>query len=207
MIRTLALAGGICGAAALSQYPEFSQQYLQRLAGQVDALTAVVDDFEASAMEAGLTRTEALAELTGTPFLIDRQADMRRTFRRHAVLADNLATLREATPLERIVMPQRMIDPATFAATWRDFRPAMPLTVAGVVAGGIGLGLGWILSRLLLALMLAPLRHQFGGARRPAGGPKGGRAAGRRAEPALMRTATAGPAPGPRLSGVRRDRS
>lgn len=36
--RVLALAGGLSGAVGLSQFPEFSQQYLQRLAGQVDAL-------------------------------------------------------------------------------------------------------------------------------------------------------------------------
>ena len=197
MIRTLALAGGILGAAALSQYPEFSQQYLQRLAGQVDALTIVVDDFEASAMEAGLTRTEALEEMTGTTFLAQHQTDLRRTFRRHAVLSDNLATLRAATPLERILMPQRMTDPATFAATWGDYRPAMPLTVAGVAAGGIGFALGWLLSRALLALMLSPLRRRRT-ARRP------GRAAGHRHEPAVARQGPANASPVPRLAGVRR---
>ena len=200
MIRTLALAGGLCGAAALSQYPEFSQQYLQRLAGQVDALTVIVDDFEASAMEAGLTRTEALAEMTGTTFLDQHRADLLRTFRRHAVLSENLATLRAASPLERIVMPQRLADPATLAATWGDFRPAMPLTVAGVVCGAIGLALGWVLSRIVLGLALMPLRRsrrqRRGPSRRPA-------AQGRRAEPVVYRQATASPVP--RLSGVRRD--
>ena len=195
MIRTLALAGGIMGAAGLSQYPEFSQQYLQRLAGQVDALTVVVDDFEASAMEAGLTRTEALAELTGTPFLDGRQTDMRRTFRRHAVLSDNLATLRAASPLERIIMPQRMMDPATVTAAWGDFRPAMPLTVAGIVAGTIGFALGWAVSRVLLALLMAPLRRRMS---RP-------RAARSRSEPVMLRQTPATPSPVPRLSGVRRD--
>ena len=197
MIRTLALAGGILGAASLSQYPEFSQQYLQRLAGQVDALTIVVDDFEASAMEAGLTRSEALEEMSGTTFLDQHQSDLRRTFRRHAVLSDNLATLRAATPLQRIAMPQRMLDPATVAATWDDFRPAMPLTVAGVVAGGIGFGLGWLLSRLLLALLLAPLRGRRT-ARRTS------RGAVRRHEPVVVRHGPAHATPGPRLAGVRR---
>ena len=200
MIRTLALAGGLCGAAALSQYPEFSQQYLQRLAGQVDALTIIVDDFEASAMEAGLTRTEALAEMTGTTFLDQHQSDLLRTFRRHAVLSENLATLRAASPLQRIVMPQRLADPATLAATWGDYRPAMPLTVAGVVCGAIGLALGWVLSRIVLALALMPLRRprrqRRGPSRRPA-------AQGRRAEPVVYRQAAASPVP--RLSGVRRD--
>ncbi|MFZ3581008.1 DUF2937 family protein [Loktanella sp. DJP18] len=198
MIRTLALAGGILGAAGLSQYPEFSQQYLQRLAGQVDALDIVVADFEGSAMRAGLTRSEALAELTGTPFLTDRQADMRRTFRRHAVLTDNLATLREASPLERIIMPQRMVDPATFTATWGDYRPAMPLTVAGIVSGLIGFTLAWLMSRAFLALMLAPLRK-----RQPR--PRPARSHARRGEPVVLRQTAASPSPVPRLSGVRRD--
>ena len=57
MLKFLAIAGGLAGAAGLSQYPEFSQQYTQRLGGQVDALSEVVADFEASAMRSGLTRT------------------------------------------------------------------------------------------------------------------------------------------------------
>ena len=203
MIRTLALAGGLLGAAALSQYPEFAQQYLQRLGGQVDALTIIVDDFEASAMEAGLTRTEALAETAGTTFLDQHRSDLLRTFRRHAVLSDDLEALRTASPLQRILMPQRIGDPATFAATWGDFRPAMPLTVAGIASAAVGLALGWLVSRILLALLVAPLRRRQttrrAGPRRAAAGP-------RRTEPALLRPAGAGATPMPRLSGVRRDR-
>ena len=57
--KVLALAGGVAGAAGLSQYPEFSQQYIQRLAGQVDALTVVVADFDRSALANGLSRAAA----------------------------------------------------------------------------------------------------------------------------------------------------
>jgi len=85
MIRVMALAGGVAGAATFSQYPEFAQQYTQRLAGQVDALTTVVMDFDTSALAAGLGREAALAEMTGSDFLVARQSDMRRTFARHAV--------------------------------------------------------------------------------------------------------------------------
>lgn len=200
MIRTLALAGGIAGAAVCSQYPEFAQQYLQRLAGQVDALEIVVTDFEASAMRAGLTRGQALSELSGTPFLADRQADMRRTFRRYAVLSDNLATLRAASPLDRITMPQRLGDPATFAATWADYRPAMPVTAAGVVTGGVGFLLGWALIRMFWSLLTRPFRRPA----RPAA-PRRAAATRRpgRVEPIVLRDAIATPVP--RLSGVRRD--
>ncbi len=159
MFKVLSIMGGLAGAATLSQYPEFTQQYMQRLAGQVDALTVVVNDFEVSAMRSGLTRSQAFAQMTGTPFLADRQADMRRTFARHAVLGDNLAELRAASPIQWLSMPQRLSDPETFANTWADFQPAAPLSVAGFVAAGFGGLVGWSLAAALLALIGRSLRR------------------------------------------------
>ena len=141
--RVLALAGGVSGAVGLAQFPEFSQQYLQRLAGQVDALTVVVRDFDATAQRNGLTREDALGQMTGNAFLDDRQKDLRRTFLRHARLSDNLVALREAGPLERMLMPQRLGDGETLAATWSDFRPAAPVTPEGLAAAGVGFVRGW----------------------------------------------------------------
>ena len=143
MLKVLSIAGGLAGAAGLSQYPEFSQQYTQRLAGQVDALTEVVADFEASAMRSGLTRTEAFEQMTGTQFLEDRQADMRRTFTRHAVLSENLVKLRAASPLQRMIMPQRLMDGDTLSQTWGDYTPAVPLSTAGAASAGVGFLAGW----------------------------------------------------------------
>jgi hypothetical protein len=82
IIRAAALAGGLAGAAGLSQYPAFTQQYTQHLAGRIEALSVVTADFDASAARAGLTRDEALAQMTGTDFLEDRRADMTRAFAR-----------------------------------------------------------------------------------------------------------------------------
>lgn len=158
MIRIIALVAGVCGACVTSQAPEFSQQYQQRLAGQVDALTSVVMDFDASALAAGLGREQALAEMTGTTFLASRQSDMRRTFARHAVLADNLAALRAATPIQRLAMPQRFADAQTLTATWGDFAPAVPLSIAGAVAGGFGFIAGWLAGLSLMSLCVWPLR-------------------------------------------------
>lgn len=158
MIRAAALAGGVIGAATLSQYPEFSQQYTQRLAGQVDALTTVVMDFDASALDAGLGREQALAQMTGTDFLTARQSDMRRTFARHAVLSDTLVRLRAASPFERMQMPHRLTDTATFQATWGDYQPALPLTSAGAASAGLGGVAGWAIVAGLLAVLRRPFR-------------------------------------------------
>ena len=169
MIRTISLVAGLAGATVASQAPEFTQQYLQRLAGQVDALTVVVMDFDRSALAAGLGREEALSQMTGTAFLTARQSDMRRTFARHARLADHLTTLRAASPLGRLAMPHRLADPATFSATLDDFAPALPLTTAGVAAGGGGFLAGWG----LLAALVGILRSAVPG-RRPKTAPHTG---------------------------------
>ncbi|SEW23841.1 Protein of unknown function [Cognatiyoonia koreensis] len=197
MIRIIALVAGLCGACVFSQAPEFTQQYQQRLAGQVDALTSVVLDFDASALEAGLGREEALLQMVGTPFLESRQGDMRRTFARHAALSDALVVLRNATPLERLAMPLRYSDGPTFTATWGEFAPALPLSLAGMVAAGLGGVIGWLSAFGLLSLLVMPLR----GLKRSAPQPMP-----QRREPALVRpTLTAvQDDPRPRLMGATR---
>lgn len=149
MIGLLRLA--VCGllAAALSQFPAFSDQYVQRLGGQVDALTRVVQDFDASATRAGLSRQEALAELSGTAFRDAHGQDMARAFLRLDRARADLQMLRLAGPLERMALPHRLRDPETLTATWGDFRPAVPLTRAGLIAALIGFMIGWLVTGLL----------------------------------------------------------
>ncbi|EAR50388.1 prolyl-tRNA synthetase [Oceanicola granulosus HTCC2516] len=171
LIRTLAMAGGVAGAMALSQYPEFTTQYTQRLAGQIDALETVAADFDATAARSGLTREAALAQMTGTAFLDDRRADMTRTFRRYEALSDSYAALAAASPVERMLMPHRLGDPETVAGTWENFVPALPLSLPGALAAGAGYLAGWSLVGGLLALLLRPLRRPRRLAPRPAAAP------------------------------------
>lgn len=160
MWRMVAILGGVTGAVALSQFPEFSQQYLQRLAGKVDALTLVVADFDATAAKNGLTREAALAQMTGSQFEQDHQADLRATFDRVQVLTDNLATLREASALARLGMPQRLNDIETLQATWADYKPAVPTTSDGAITAGIGYVGGWAAAGLIWRLLAWPFRRR-----------------------------------------------
>lgn len=163
MLRVLAMVGGLAGAAGVSQFPEFSQQYLQRLAGQVDALTRMVADFDASAAASGLDRSGALGQMAGTAFLEARGQDLRRTFARHEALADDLAHLRAVSPLQRLSMPLRLADPEIARATWADFRPALPLTADGLMAAFLGFCAGWGLLAALGALVGGLSRRAFAG--------------------------------------------
>lgn len=160
VLKVLSLAGGLAGAAGLSQFPEFSQQYLQRLAGQVDALAEVTAEFDASATEAGLNREEALASMSGTEFLGYRQEDMRRAFTRFDRLSSDLTLLRETGPFERVLLPHRFADTDLLQATWADFQPAMPVTTAGLSTAGAGFFGGWAAIGGLLSLLFAPFRRR-----------------------------------------------
>lgn len=161
MIRVLALVGGLGGAVTLSQFPEYSQQYLQRLAGAVDELTAVVAAFDASAEGFGLSREAALENMGGTAFQNQLRADMEGNIARLERLSADYAALSGTAPLERLTMAWRLKDADLVARTWEDFQPAVPLTQAGAVSAGIGFGAGWLMLFAVVSLLSWPFRHGF----------------------------------------------
>lgn len=160
ILRTMTLVGGVLGAAALSQYPEFAQQYTQRLAGQIQALGGMVRDFDASAMRSGLTRDEALNEMQGTQFLSDRGNDLRRTITRYEDLQDDYERLASANAFQKLLMPQRLGDGETLRGTFADYQPAVPLTPEGGVATAAGFIGGRLAMGGLVWLALLPFRRR-----------------------------------------------
>ena len=110
ILRALTLAGGLAGGAVTSQFPEYSQQYLQRLGGAVDALGQVTADFDASAQAVGLSRDAALAQMTGTVFMDRRRADMTTTFQRYNALSTALTRLEGQGPFMRAYSLPQMRD-------------------------------------------------------------------------------------------------
>jgi len=165
ILRGIALVGGLAGAIGLSQFPEYSQQYSQRLGGAVDELSRVVSDFDASAQAVGLTREAALEQMAGTAFLDRRRADMARTFDRHARLSADLAALRGAGPFMRAYYAARLTDAEIAARAWGDYRPALPLTFAGVVFAGLGFLAGAMMLSGLWRMLCWPFRGRSMGAK------------------------------------------
>lgn len=160
ILRSLTLAGGIAGAAAVSQFPEFSQQYAQRLGGAVDALAEVVADFDASAAAVGLERETALAQMQGSAFLERRQADMTRTFTRFERLRADLAALEGQGPFMRAYHLPRLRDAEIARAAWVAYQPAVPLNFAGVSFALVGFLLGAAALGGVLKLLFWPFRRR-----------------------------------------------
>ncbi|MCP3970200.1 MAG: DUF2937 family protein [Rhodobacteraceae bacterium] len=163
MIRILTMAGGFAGALGLSQFPEFSQQYLQRLSGAVDELRAVVVAFDASAAKAGISREEALSELTGSTFLSEHQDNLDGQIVRFERLSRDYTNLKEAQPLQRLTQAYRFSDADLARRTWDDFRPAVPVTIDGFICAGIG----FVAVSLTLSLLVGLFGRVFR-RRRPA---------------------------------------
>lgn len=138
MQRIVKIVGGLLCGAALSQFPEYSQQYVQRMGGALDELSTVVLDFDNSAKASGYSRSQALAVLTGTEFLDARQDDMTRTFKRFDTLSEDYSRLQYANSFSRLAYVARMRDNDVRKGTSKDFKPGVPLTFDG--AGFIGLG-------------------------------------------------------------------
>ncbi|RVV99359.1 DUF2937 family protein [Mesobaculum littorinae] len=161
MIRTLSYVGGFAGAVALSQFPEFSQQYLQRLSGALNELHVVVESFDTTAAAAGLDRDSALAELGGNAVSDEMRGTMSRAITRYDTLQEDYAHLVGAQPLERLVKPWYFSDGELIDDTLEDFRPAMPVTVEGLIFAGIGFVGGWI----IIAFVLSGLRRILFGRR------------------------------------------
>jgi hypothetical protein len=145
LARRLALAIGLLCGLIGTQWPEFSQQYRQRLGGALDELRRIVAAFDAEAASRSLTPAEGVARLENNadPLARERGADIASDTAREARLERALADMRDAGPLRRLVVMARDLDAPTASQTLRDFEPAVPVTSESLIVGGLALLAGW----------------------------------------------------------------
>ena len=145
--RPVFLLFGIAGALLLSQFPEFFQQYTQRLGGRLDEVTRQVAALEKRAAEAGKDLPTYLARLLENP-----DADVRREGQVLAALPVREASLREA--YEALAGTGRGWRAKSFVqhfdwdvarTTAEAYAPAMPVTAESAVYAGAGFGAGSVL--------------------------------------------------------------
>lgn len=145
MLGIAKLTGGVLCGCALSQFPEYSQQYVQRMGGAIDELETVVQDFDNTAQASGYTRTQALETMIGSDFLEARQKDMQGTFKRYENLSTDYERLKSANAYSRLAYVARMRDFDIAKGVAKDFQPAVPLTMVGASFVLIGFIFGYAL--------------------------------------------------------------
>jgi len=137
-------AAGLAGAGAFAQFPEFYQQYLQRLGGRLDQLALDLDRLLRDAVTLGRSLEAYLQELFASGTLAARQAAKRELER-----VDDAESLRaaydalaNAGPFERPFVFLRHFDPALAGDTASIFTPAIPTSLEGGLYAALGLLVG-----------------------------------------------------------------
>ncbi|MCL6707436.1 DUF2937 family protein [Pseudomonas sp. R2.Fl] len=151
--RILTMALALLGGVSFSQAPEFTQQYRQRIGGAMDELRILIADFDSQAQRNGLDREQALDIYAASPesFLRNQGESMRRTFGRFEALSRQQQELAAAPPLARPFIVLRDPDSTIFANAWRDFVPAVPVDVPGLIWAAAGVFCGWLVALLCAA--------------------------------------------------------
>ena len=164
MRRTLAVLGGLGLAAMFAQFPEYAQQYEQRLGGAVDELRIIVADFDTDAQKFVLSRDEALHHYAVSPdaFLVARGVSMARTLARYAKLNAQLIDLAGADPWTRVTHLNDYLDAQISSRALAAFKPALPVTSEGVMWGIGGFLLGYGLLAAFLSFLTLPFRWRRG---------------------------------------------
>ncbi|HEY4199360.1 MAG TPA: DUF2937 family protein [Devosiaceae bacterium] len=160
MRRSLSLLGGLGLGLALSQFPEYAQQYTQRLGGAVDELKHVTEEFDATALAGGLTRDQALVRYsTSTDSFLSRVgANMTHTFSRYDDLKATLADVQGADPWHRLTQLPAYFDTEIGGRTLDNFKPAVPVTPEGFIYAAVGAVFGYVVISALISLILLPFR-------------------------------------------------
>lgn len=162
MRRILAGIGGLGLAVTMSQFPEYAQQYTQRLGGAVDELRVVTEDFDRAAAEGGLDRQTALERFNASndAFLAGRGTSMSATFQRYDTLRATLARIENAGPLERLQQLPAYLDTDIGRRTLENYKPAVPVTMEGILYAGGGFILGYLLLSGLVRFCALPFRRR-----------------------------------------------
>jgi len=131
----------VLGAVAFSQFPEFMQQYLQRLEGHLDEARLALERFKDLAAQSGMTLDQLVAGAAQNP---DRTVGSLGDIVRAAALrvqelgsADQ--ALRQASAWTRPFAFLRHLDWGIARATLSIYRPAVPTTAEGLVYAAAGM--------------------------------------------------------------------
>lgn len=163
MRRMVAGIGGLGLAVALSQFPEYAQQYTQRLGGAVDELRVITEDFDRAAAQGGLDRAAALGryESSNDDFLAGRGSSMSATFQRYEELSATLARIQNAGAVERFQSLPAYLDTDIGRRTLESYKPAIPVTMEGILYAGGGFILGYLIFSALWRFFALPFKKRY----------------------------------------------
>ncbi len=150
LIRLPVLLTALTCAAAGCQFPEYYQQYLQQLAGRLGQAEARVQEISSDARSMGLSTEAYIGKFLDSEVHALEGARMRDSLADAVDLRGTLADLRGASLLTQPFRFAAQLEPSAAKSTFGLFKPAVPLTGAGIAYGLLGALLGASIAGLLL---------------------------------------------------------
>jgi hypothetical protein len=142
--RLIAMIVGAAAAVAASQGPGFTLQYLQNLAGRVDELRPIVEEFESRIADYGYTRQAAMAECKTASGLLDALCGTYvSVVERFEMLLAHQTELNAANNYMRPVVLARTYKKDIAESVYKVYKPAVPATPVGFAYGAAGFLAGW----------------------------------------------------------------
>jgi hypothetical protein len=137
----------ILGAGFASQFPEFYQQYVQRLGGRLDQALVQKARIAEAAQGQGLSVPEYVERFLQSEDPVFRAEGvlLQETLADAETLRAALAELVNAAPLERPFTFLENVDSGLFRATLDAYVPAMPVSLEGFTYAAIGMLFGLLL--------------------------------------------------------------
>ncbi len=151
LIRRLALFFAMILGVVGAQFPEYAQQYRQRLGGAIDELNTIIGRFDADAAQNGLSESEGITRLQHNPdvFVQGRGDQMTEIVMRRDKLQRQSQIYADSGSVKRVWELATQADPYIAWRAYQTFEPGIPVTTEGILSAVIGFAVGWGLIRLL----------------------------------------------------------
>jgi hypothetical protein len=145
-------------AILLSQAPEFTQQYRQRLGGAVDELQRIILHFDEDSRRSGYDRLEALRLMANNPerLIRDQASRMEKTIARLSRLREQQDAFRHGGPFVRLASFVTNFDRPLAQRTFEVYEPAVPVTMEALLFA-IG---GFFVPYFLMAMVAEAWRRR-----------------------------------------------
>lgn len=150
-------------AVMLSQFPEYAQQYTQRIGGARDEVVKIMTQFRDDAMKEGYTSDEAIARMKNNSdsFIQNRGVAVEIVANREDFLVDHYQDLLRERPFGQLATFLQHRDAEVAQATLDAYKPALPLTFEGFTHAALGFLVGFFPVRSLLGIFRRKKKTQM----------------------------------------------
>ena len=144
VFRRIALFFALIVGMAMTQLPEYAEQYRQRLGGAIDELSAIVARFDSDSQQQGLTEQGGIDRLQANtdPFVQQRGSQMQALVARLQRLSATQKQMQTDSPVGRLGTLATHYDPMVASRALQSFEPAVPVSVEALVLGLLGFVFG-----------------------------------------------------------------